>query len=299
MAEITAKMVAELRAKTGAGILDCKKALQELDGDFEKAADLLREKGLASAAKKATRVAAEGRVYALVSGTEGALVEVNCETDFVGKGDDFKSIAHAVAEVALAKNPADVEALKTETAGLITEAIARIGENITVRRFVRYSQPTGLVHSYIHGDGRMGALVNIETTAGPIDAVRALAQDLCLQLASMKAKFLTREAVPAELVEHEKEILKAQAINEGKKPEIAEKMVVGRVEKFYKDVVLLNQEFVKDPDLTVASLLKKVGKEIGAEVKVVAFTLWERGEGIEKKADDFAAEVAKAAGLNQ
>lgn len=175
MAEITAKMVAELRAKTGAGMLDCKKALQENEGDFDKAADFLREKGLASAAKKATRVAAEGRVYALVAGTEGTLVEVNCETDFVGKGDDFKGICNSVAEAILAKKPADIEALKAEVAPMITEAVARIGENITVRRFVRYSQPTGLVHSYIHGDGRMGALVNLETAAGATDAVKALA----------------------------------------------------------------------------------------------------------------------------
>lgn len=299
MAEITAKMVAELRAKTGAGMLDCKKALQETNGDFEKSVDLLREKGLASAAKKATRVAAEGRVYALVSGNEGTLVEVNCETDFVSKGDDFASICHEVAQVVLAKKPADIEALKAEVAGLITESVARIGENISVRRFVRYEQPTGLIHSYIHGDGRMGALVNIETAAGATEAIKTLGQDLCLQLASMKAKYLDRSEVPAEVIEHEKEILKAQAINEGKKPEIAEKMVAGRVEKYYKDVCLLDQEFVKEQDLTVAGLVKKVAKEVGADVKVVAFTLWERGEGIEKKSDDFASEVAKAAGLNQ
>jgi elongation factor Ts len=302
MAEITAKMVAELRAKTGAGMMDCKKALIELDGDFDKAVDWLREKGLAAAAKKAGRIAADGRIFGIVrDGAKlGAIVEVNCETDFVSKGDDFKDLCETVTNVVLEKNPADLEALKTELGDLITRAVARIGENIAVRRFARYEVAAGRVHNYIHGDGRVGVLIELETSTeacGASDEVKHLAQELALQLASMKARFVSKAEVPSAEIEHEKEILKAQAINEGKKPEIAEKMVNGRIEKHYKEVCLLEQEWVKDSSKIVAALVKEVGAKAGCTITVKQFVRWEKGEGIEKKSDDFAAEVAKAAGL--
>ncbi|HLN63398.1 MAG TPA: translation elongation factor Ts [Symbiobacteriaceae bacterium] len=302
MAEITAKMVADLRAKTGAGMMDCKKALTEAAGDFDKAVDWLREKGLAAAAKKAGRIAAEGRVFASVRDDAklGTLVEVNCETDFVAMGDDFKAICEHVAATVLEKNPADVEALKAELGDYITQAVARIGENISVRRFARYEVATGRVHSYIHGGGRVGVLIELETSSDAVanhEETKVLAQELALQIASMKARYVRTDEVPGTEIEHEKEILKAQAINEGKKPEIAEKMVAGRVQKYYKEVCLLEQEWVKDSSKTIAALVKEVGNKAGGTITVKQFVRYEKGEGIEKKSDDFAAEVAKAAGV--
>lgn len=302
MAEITAKMVADLRAKTGAGMMDCKKALSATEGDFEKAVDWLREKGLAAAAKKAGRIAAEGRVYASVRDNAklGTLVEVNCETDFVAMGDDFKAICEHVAETVLTKNPADVEALKAELGDYITQAVARIGENISVRRFARYEVATGRVHSYIHGGGRVGVLIELETSSDAVanhEETKVLAQELALQIASMKARYVSRTEVTAAEIEHEREIYKAQLINEGKKPEIAEKAAAGRVEKFYKETCLLDQEWVKDSSKTIAALVKEVGNKAGGTITVKQFVRYEKGEGIEKKTDDFAAEVAKAAGV--
>ena len=302
MAEITAKMVADLRAKTGAGMMDCKKALSATEGDFEKAVDWLREKGLAAAAKKAGRIAAEGRVYASVRDNSklGTLVEVNCETDFVAMGDDFKAICEHVAETVLTKNPADVEALKAELGDYITQAVARIGENISVRRFARYEVATGRVHSYIHGGGRVGVLIELETSSDAVanhEETKVLAQELALQIASMKARYVSRTEVTAAEIEHEREIYKAQLINEGKKPEIAEKAAAGRVEKFYKETCLLDQEWVKESSKTIAALVKEVGNKAGGTITVKQFVRYEKGEGIEKKTDDFAAEVAKAAGV--
>jgi elongation factor Ts len=305
MAEITAKMVADLRAKTGAGMMDCKKALTETGGDFDKAVDWLREKGLAAAAKKAGRVAAEGRVHLSIrpGARLGAVVEVNCETDFVARGDEFKALCDTVLETVLEQNPADIDALKALMGDTVVQAVARIGENITVRRFARYEVAgSGLVHGYIHGDGRVGVLLELTTDTDATaqhEEVKALAQELALQIASMRARYVTRAEVPAAEVEHEREILKAQAINEGKKPEIAEKMVAGRLEKFYKEVCLLDQEWVKDGNKTIAALVKEVAGKVGGQISVKRFVRWEKGEGIEKKADDFAAEVAKAAGLTK
>ncbi|MGE5676293.1 MAG: translation elongation factor Ts [Mycobacterium leprae] len=304
MAEITAKMVADLRAKTGAGMMDCKKALTEAQGDIEKATDWLREKGLAAAAKKASRIAAEGRIYSLVPEiTLGTMVEVNCETDFVGKGDEFKALCHDVAEVILAKNPADIDALNATLGDKIINATAKIGEKISVRRFARYQvAKSGLVHSYIHGDGRVGVLIELETASDAVAAhaeVKNLAQELALQVASMKARYVDRTEVPGEEIEHEKEILKAQAINEGKKPEIAEKMVQGRIAKYYQEYCLVDQEWVKDSSKTCGQLVKEVAGKAGGDIRIVRFVRWEKGEGIEKRSDDFAAEVAKAAGLNK
>lgn len=304
MAEITAKMVAELRAKTGAGMMDCKKALTQSEGDFEKAVDWLREKGLAAAAKKAGRVAAEGLVHAVIREGDrlGTMVEVNCETDFVAMGAPFKELCDHVAELVLAKKPADMDALQALLGDTVKEAIVKIGENINVRRFALYEvAQNGLVHSYIHGGGRVGVLLELATAdaaAAQSPEVKHLAQELALQIASMKARYITRTEVPAVEIEHEKEILKAQAINEGKKPEIAEKMVQGRVQKFYKEVCLLDQEWVKDSAKNIAALLKEVSAKVGSEISVVRFARYEKGEGIEKRSDDFASEVAKASGVN-
>jgi len=305
VAEITAKMVADLRAKTGAGMLDCKKALIEADGDVEKATDWLREKGLAAAAKKASRVAAEGRIHSIVrdNGKIGVQVEVNCETDFVGKSDEFKALCQTVAELTIDKKPADMEALKAALGETIVSAVAKIGENISVRRFELYEVAgTGLVHAYIHGDGRVGVIIELETTGCDVTAkpeVDELAHDLCLQIASLKAQYVSRNEIPASVIEHEKEIARAQAINEGKKPEIAEKMVVGRVEKFYKEVCLVDQEYVKDSSKSIAALVKDVAGKTGCGITIKRFARYEKGEGLEKRSDDFAAEVAKAAGLNK
>ncbi|MFZ5814130.1 MAG: translation elongation factor Ts [Bacillota bacterium] len=303
MAEITAKMVAELRARTGAGMMDCKKALTETDGDFDKAVDWLREKGLASAAKKAGRIAAEGRVHAVVreGAQHGTLVEVNCETDFVAKGDQFKELCDTVAETILTQKPATVEALNEQLGDTVKQAIATIGENIQVRRFARFEVASnGRVHAYIHGDGRVGVLIELVTSsaeAADHDEVKGLCHELALQIASMKARYVSPDQVPAAEIEHEKEILRAQAINEGKKPEIAEKMVAGRIQKYFKEVCLLEQEWVKDSAKSIGALVKETAAKIGAEITVKQFVRYEKGEGIEKKGDDFAAEVAKAAGL--
>ncbi len=302
MAEITARMVADLRARTAAGMMDCKKALIENDGDFDKAADWLREKGLAAAAKKAGRIAAEGRVFAKIreNSKVGVLVEVNCETDFVAKGDAFIELCDDVAELILTQKPADVDALNILLGDKIKSAVAKIGENISVRRFALYDVAIGRVHSYIHGDGRVGVLIELSTSADPIsvsEEVKTLSQEIALQIASMKARFVARTEVPGSEIEHEKEILKAQAINEGKKPEIAEKMVVGRIEKYYKEQCLLEQLWVKDDSKNIAALVKDFASKAGGQITINRFVRWEKGEGLEKKSDDFAAEVAKAAGI--
>ena len=290
---ITASMVKDLRTKTGAGMMDCKKALVEAEGDMEKAVDILREKGLSQAAKKASRVAAEGAVVAAISedGKVGTVLEVNCETDFVGSNTDFRALAAAIAEHILKTNPADVEALlNSEMNGKavkdqVTEAVAKIGENISVRRFVRYESAEGKVYSYIHGGGKIGVLVEVK--GGDAE----LGKDLAMQIAAANPSYLDRTQVQQAEVEHEKEVLAVEARNEGKPEKIIEKMVLGRINKFYKEVCLVDQEFIKDGDLTIAKLLKSKNAE------VVRFARFQLGEGIEKKQDDLAAEVAKQ--LNQ
>lgn len=291
--KITAKMVSELRTKTGAGMMDCKKALVEADGDMEKAVDILREKGLSQAAKKASRVAAEGAVVSAISedGKTGTVVEVNCETDFVGSNDAFQALAGSIAKQVLAINPKDVdELLASEMDGktvkdTVTEAVAKIGENISVRRFVRYESQDGQVYSYIHGGGKIGVLV--ELVCGDAE----LGKDIAMQIAAANPSYLDRSEVPQAELEHEKEVLAVEARNEGKPEQIIEKMVMGRINKYYKEVCLVDQEFIKDGDLTIAKLLKS------KDAKVVRFTRYQLGEGIEKKQDDLAAEVAKQ--LNQ
>ena len=287
---ITAELVKQLREKTGAGMMDCKKVLTETDGDMEKAAELLRERGIAKAAKKSGRVAAEGLVCSYVSEDKkvGAIVEVNAETDFVAKNEEFKAFCADVAEIVAKTNPADVEALLVEkykdtdktVQETLTGKIATIGENMTIRRFARF-ETNGLVESYIHGDGKIAVLVELAKGDS------TLAKDVCMQIAAAKPEYLKREDVPADAVNKEMEILKAQAMNEGKPAEIAEKMVQGRIGKFYSEICLLDQEFVKDPNVKVGAMVSSKGGEI------VRFARFEKGEGIEKKEENFAEEVMK------
>ena len=289
---ITAQQVKELREKTGAGMMDCKKVLTETDGDMEKATELLRERGITKAAKKSSRIAAEGLVDSYVSedGKVGAVVEINAETDFVAQNTDFKQFVKDVVKQIALNNPKDVEELLAQPSiaeegktvqEALTNKIATIGENMTIRRFARYESANVLVASYIHGEGKIGVLVEME------NADIELAKDVCMQIAAAKPEYLSREDVPQERVDKEIEILKIQAMNEGKPEAIAEKMVQGRIGKFYSDICLVDQEFVKNPDMKISELLKQKG------AKVVAFARLERGEGIEKKEENFAEEVAK------
>ncbi len=291
MAAFTAKDVMKLRELTGTGMMDCKKALIEADGDMDKAADILREKGLAKAAKKADRIAAEGIVESYICekcGT-GVLVEVNCETDFVAKTDNFKAIVKDIAKIIAEQNPADVQALLACTceAGtveeMIKEATFKIGEKIDVRRFVRVQ---GYVDSYIHMGGKIGVLVEAD-----VEADKEKMHDIALQIAAVKPEYITSAEVPADVIEKEKEILKAQALNEPKpKPlNIIEKMVEGRIQKYFKEVCLMEQPFVKDGDITV-------GKMIGGAFNVKQFIRYEMGEGLQKREDNFAEEVMSQIG---
>ena len=287
---VTASLVKELREKTGAGMMDCKKVLTETDGDLEKAAELLREKGITKAAKKSGRVAAEGMVEAYISEDEkvGAIVEVNSETDFVAKNEEFRTFVMDVAKQIVKNNPESVEALLAEPAMFeegktVNEAligkIATIGENLSIRRFARFETTDGLIEKYIHGDGKIAVLVNM--TSG----TKELAKDVCMQIAAARPEFIDRDQVPAERVEKEKEILKIQTMNEGKPEAIAEKIVLGRINKFYQEICLVDQEFVKDPSKKVSDILK--------DSKVLEFARFETGEGIEKKEENFAEEVMK------
>ncbi len=285
----TAKDVMALRERTGAGMMDCKKALTACDGDAEKAVDFLREKGLAAAAKKAGRIAAEGLVGDYVSADRkvGVIVEVNCETDFVAKTDDFKAFVAAIAKQVAEKNPATVEELleqpyvddPSETINtLLNAAVAKIGEKISIRRFARAE---GIVDTYVHLGGKIGVLVDVE---GEADATAL--HDVSMQIAAAKPSCISREDVDQADLEKEKEILRAQALNEPKpKPEaIIEKMVNGRIEKYYKEVCLIEQPFVKEPDISVKQM-------IGGKFKVLSFTRFEMGEGLQKREDNFVDEV--------
>ena len=297
MAAFTAQDVKNLREKTGCGMMDCKKALTEAEGDKEKAVELLREKGLAKAAKKASRIAAEGIVKAYINDGVGVLVEVNSETDFVAKNEEFLTFVENVAKQVAATNPADVEELKAQkfvdgdqTIGeMLTEKIATIGENMNIRRFARFE---GTVCDYIHGGGRIGVLVKFDTDVADKDGFNEYAKDIAMQIAAAGAEFLDRDAVPTERVEKEKEILSVQAANEGKPANIIEKMVLGRINKFYKEVCLVDQEFIKDPDISVAKYTAETAKKLGGSIKIVEYARFEKGEGIEKKEENFADEVA-------
>ena len=287
MAQITAALVKELRERTGAGMMDCKKALAACEGDMDKAIDFLREKGLAAAAKKAGRIAAEGVVGSFVCSEcgAGAVVEVNCETDFVAKTDNFKALVASIAKHIVKTNPADLDALlASEMDGktvndVVTEAIAKIGEKITVRRFARYANKDGVVAAYIHMGGKIGVLVNMNGGS------QELCKDVAMQVAAANPSYLDRKQVPTAELDHEKEVLAEKAKNEGKPQNIIEKMLIGQVNKYYKQVCLVDQDFVKDDSLTVGKLLKQNNAE------VVEFTRFQMGEGLEKRQDDFAAEV--------
>ena len=288
---ITASQVKDLREKTGAGMMDCKKVLTETDGDMEKAIELLRERGIAKAAKKSGRVAAEGLVEAYVSedGKVGAVVEVNAETDFVAKNEEFKTFVANVAKQVAEKNPKDVEELLAQDSieepgktvnEVLVGKIATIGENMNIRRFARF-ESEGLVEKYIHGDGKIAVLVNMKS------GDKEVAKDVCMQIAAARPEYLNEASVPTERLEKEKEILKAQTMNEGKPEAIAEKIVLGRIGKFYSEICLVDQEFVKDPSKKVSQLLKEHNAE------VTEFARFEKGEGIEKKEENFAEEVMK------
>lgn len=285
MGQVTAAMVKELREITGAGMMDCKKALMETDGDKQKAIDYLREKGIARAEKKAGRIAAEGVVAAFVdeAAKVGAVVEVNCETDFVANTDKFHALVDQVAQHIAMTNPADMEALNAssldgkQVSEFIKEATASIGEKIDIRRFARYETKDGRIASYIHMGGKIGVLV--ELSAGTAE----LGKDVAMQIAAANPSCVDRDGVdPADLA-HEREVFRKQALEEGKPEKIVDKMVDGRISKYYKEVCLIEQPFVKDPNQTVKAIL--------GDAKVIQFARYQLGEGIEKKQEDFAAEV--------
>ena len=299
---ISAKDVMELRKQTDCGMMECKKALTQADGDFEKAIEILREQGLAAANKKAGRIAAEGMVYAVSFDNCAVVVEVNAETDFVAKNDKFVAFVKEATQVIMKQNPADVEALmacKTEAGETVDEALKNlilvIKENIKIRRFVRYE---GVCSAYVHGGGTHGILVNFETSNGieAKDEFAAYGKDVAMQVAAANPSYVDEAAVPAEVVAKEKEILLAQMANDPKnanKPDaVKQKMIEGKIKKFFKENCLVDQEFVKDGDLTVAQYTAKVAKDLGGEIKIVKFARFVKGEGLEKRADDFASEVA-------
>ncbi|HJA95346.1 MAG TPA: translation elongation factor Ts [Firmicutes bacterium] len=292
MAEFTAKDVMKLREQTGAGMMDCKRALVDADGDMERAADLLRERGIAKAAKRASKIAAEGIVYALVEGKTGVLVEVNCESDFVAKGEKFHELVEAVAKQIAAVKPADVDALLASDMGgktvdtFVQEQVAVIGEKISVRRFTVY-EAEGFVETYIHMGGTMGVMLAFD--GEPTEAAKAVAHDVALHVAFAKPRYLTAAEVSAETIEKEKAILLQEVINEGKPEAIAEKIVMGKIKKFYEENCLMDQKFVKDDKVTVAQVLAKAG----AGVALKQFCFFVRGEGLEKKSEDLSEEVAK------
>ncbi len=303
----TANDVKTLREKTGVGMMECKKALTETDGDMEKAIDILREKGLAAAAKKASRIAAEGAVFAYVDDAKkvGVVVEVNAETDFAAKSEKFQEFVRAVAAVIADNNPADVAALLEmpygdgkNVAEALQEKVLVIGENLSVRRFVRYE---GDVVAYVHGEGRIGVLVKFEADAAAsgADALKACGKDVAMQIAALNAPYLSEATVPAEDVAKEKEIIAAQIQadpkNASKPANIIEKMVDGRIGKFFKENCLLNQEFVKDSSMNVAQYIAAEAKNAGGEMALVDYVRFEKGEGLQKREDDFAAEVAAMA----
>lgn len=284
MAQITAALVKELREITGAGMMDCKKALVECEGDKDKAIDYLREKGIAKAAKKAGRIASEGVVAAASDGKTACIVEINSETDFVAKNENFQTLVKKIAEHIVACKPADMDALNASqmdgktVAEVMTEAVASIGEKLSLRRFEVYTTEDGKLATYIHMGGKIGVIV--ELSGG--DAT--LGKDVAMQIAAAKPQCIGRDDVDQEALAHEREVLRKQALEEGKPEKIVEKMVDGRINKYYKEVCLVEQEFVKDSDKTI--------KDILAGVEVRRFARFEMGEGLEKKNEDFAAEVA-------
>ena len=302
MGKVSVAEIKELMKSTGVGMMDCKKALEENDGDMDKAIEFLREKGLATQAKKSGRAAAEGVVAAVVEGDKGVLLEVNTETDFAANTDDIRNFVANVAKTIIDKAPADVEALKNEPiangTGTVGEALTelagmKIRENIVIRRFVRLE---GALASYIHNGGSIGVLVKMDTDL-PADKVTAIGKDVAMQSAALNAPYLCREQVPAEVIEKEKEIMMAQMAEDPKmasKPEqVRAKIVEGKVGKYYSENCLLEQAFVKDDKLSVQGYVDAEAKKLGGSIKIVDVIRYERGEGIEKKEDNLADEIAK------
>ena len=305
---ITAGMVKELREMTGAGMMDCKKALTETNGDMDAAVEFLRKNGQAKAEKKAGRIAAEGIVKTVVRDDKvAAIVEVNSETDFVAKNDEFQGFVEAVVNQVADNDPADMDAFMAEAwaadssktvKDALVEKIAVIGENLNIRRFERVNAENGCVVSYIHGGGRIGVLVVADTDVVN-DEIKTCLKNVAMQVAAMSPKYVSRDEVSQEYMDHEKEILLAQAKKENpEKPDnIIEKMIIGRLNKEMKEICLLDQVYVQDSDLTVAKYVAKVAKENNANVTVKKFIRYETGEGIEKKEENFAEEVAKQMGM--
>jgi elongation factor Ts len=293
---ISAALVKELRERTGAGMMDCKRALEQCEGDMDKAISFLREKGLATAAKKAGRVANQGIVFGKIEGSRGALVELNCETDFVAKNDEFLNFGNDLVNITLKDGHSQVEQLLAaayegqSVQDALTNKIATIGENMAVRRIAYFDVgSTGILDLYIHGGGRIAVLVHMETgdsSAVSRPELKELAHDLALQAVAAKARFISSSDVDAATIENEKQIFKAQAINEGKAENIAERMVEGRLRKYFEEVCLLNQLFIKDTSLTVAALIEKLGKEAGIKLSVTRFARFEIGESVEENEEE-------------
>ena len=301
MAGFTAKDVKELRDRTGVGMMDCKKALVAADGDMDKAIEVLREKGLAVAAKKAGRIAAEGMVTAIVDREKKVGVEVNAETDFVAKNEKFQNFVSGVAKTILEQNPADVDTLMNmnydgtdaTVDATLKDLILVIGENMKIRRFTRLE---GDCVSYVHGGGKIGVLVKFDTDLAGTEGFEECGKDVAMQIAAAAAQYMNKEDVPEDVVAKEKEILTAQAKNEGKPQNIAEKMVMGRINKFYKEVCLSEQPFIKDDKVSVGKYVADCAKKLGGTIKMVSFVRFEKGEGLEKREDNFADEVASMIG---
>ena len=303
MAAFTAQDVKALREKTGCGMMDCKKALTQADGDMDKAIDFLREQGLAKQAKKASRIAAEGVAYAITSddNSVGVVIEVNAETDFVAKNDSFMEFVKACANTVMKENPADVDALlalkadgtEQTVAEMLQEKVLTIGENIQIRRFERME---GACVAYVHAGGKIGVLVNFDTDLAAKPEFVAYGKDVAMQIAALNTPYLNEAEVPAEVIEHEKAIMVEQLKNDPKmanKPEqVLVKIVDGKIGKYYKENCLVDQEFVKDNKLTVGQYTKNTAKALGGSIEIKKFVRFEKGEGIEKRQDDFAAEVA-------
>jgi elongation factor Ts len=304
MAEITAGMVKELREKSGAGMMDAKKALTENGGNIDAAMDWLRKKGLATAAKKSGRTAAEGLVGLAVSGTNGAVVEINAETDFVARNDQFQGFVKKASDIALNK-ASDVDALAVADFGngknvkdTLTELIATIGENMSIRRMSKLSVKEGIVSGYVHntispGLGKIGVLVALESS-GKKDVLEQYGKQIAMHVAAAFPQYLNRETVDTTAIDRERNVLRDQAKQQGKPDDVIEKMVEGRMRKFYEEIVLLDQIFVVDGETRISALLEKAAKEAGAPVTITGFTRMQLGEGIEKEEADFAAEVAAA-----
>ena len=309
---ITAAQINELRKSTGAGMLDCKKALEETGGDFEKAVDFLRTKGLAAAAKKAGRAATEGMVAAFVADDlkSGVLLEVNSETDFVAKNDKFQAFVASIGQHILATSPADVSAMLAQPFSgdasksvetYLKESVAIIGENIQIRRFVRFDvDGDGCVGSYIHAGGKIGVLVQVSSpvvTAANREGLQGFVKDIAMHSAAAAPRYVNQDQVEADVLEREKEIYRAKARETGKPENIIEKIIEGQVKKFYSEICLVEQQFVKDTDKSIQQVVKDAGTAAGGLVTIIRFERFVLGEGLEKKESDFAAEVAAAAGL--